>query len=161
MLRLLLCCGLCICSTLSALELHRQRTRSAEISKDLADKIAEIIAALRFEAADVFELCATVFSDNTICDYSAFRQIKSGDFPVLWQNACKTLQTDARSIAAFSRAGKILGSCDLQSQTELLGVIHEELSAHAKTLRERAESSKKLYTTLGALLGAAVSIIII
>lgn len=152
---------LCISSTLAALELHRQRTRSAEVTKELSDKIAEIIATLRFEAADVYELCQSVFCGDAVCDYSAFRAIDSGDFPSRWQSACKTLKTDARSAATFSRVGKILGSCDLQSQTELLGALMTELSEHAKKLHEQAEGSKRLYTTLGALLGAAISIMII
>lgn len=161
MFRLVLCAGICVCSTLAALELHRRKERSAAVSWELSDKIAEIMAALRFEAADVYELCQRVFAGDSFSDYSAFRAIDSGDFPKKWQAACATLRTDTRSEAAFLRVGKILGSCDLQSQTELLGAVMTELREHAKAERMRAEASKKLYTTLGALLGAAVSIMII
>lgn len=153
--------ALSVCTTLAAIELHRQKARSAAVSWELSDKISEIIAALRFEAADVFELCQRVFDGESICDYSAFRAIDSGDFPVRWQSACQTLKTDSRSAAMFSRVGKILGSSDLQSQIELLEALMLELREHAKEERLRVEASKKLYTTLGALLGAAVSIMMI
>lgn len=161
MLKLILCCGLCISSTLVSLELYRQRLLKAEIAKDLADKIAEITALLRFESADVYELCQTVFSGRQPCDYSAFVKITSGNFPALWENACKSLPTDARSAALFLRAGKILGSCDSESQIKLLAALHNELREHSKAIYDRAEGLKKLYTTLGALLGAAVSIMMI
>lgn len=161
MLRLVLCAGICVCSTLAALELYRQKARSAAASADLADRIGEIIAALRFESADVFELCRRVFTEDSVLDYSAFRAIDSGDFQKRWQQACGTLPLDISSAAAFLRIGRILGTCDLQSQTELLGAVMLDLREHSKVLRGRAEASKRLYTTLGALLGAAVSIMII
>lgn len=161
MIKLFLCTIICGCTFLSATELHRQKTKEAEAARELCVVIGRAETLIHFEAADVFTVCEKVFEGVEAVDVAAFKSIRSGDFKSEWQAACDTLDVDAESKRIFRAVGQVMGSCDIESQTKRLSELRSELSEHAKNLSEKAESTKKLYASLGALLGAAVSVIFI
>ena len=161
MIKLFLCCALCTCTLMFSLELHREKQRQAEAVRDLADVVSRIISLLRFEATDVFQICQNAFNNAEIMDFTEFRLIDGGEFPIRWKKACQGLSTDSESKRLFEAVGGILGTCDLRSQTERLSQIHTDLTEHSKSLREKADGTKKLYTTIGALLGLGIAIVII
>lgn len=142
---------------MASLELYRRKERFAETTEELSDIVGRMIALLRFENADVYSICQEVFSDK----YPKFSSITAGDFPTLWKSACQSLGVDTETTRLFALVGDTLGTSDTQSQIEQLQIIRDDMRAHAKSLKERSAETKKLYTTLGALLGLAASIIII
>lgn len=146
---------------MSSLELYREKERSSEAVREMSDIVGRIVSLLRFEATDVYEICRKAFEGAQILDYGKFTAIESGDFPKQWKNACADLRADDESKRLFEQVGRILGSYDLESQLERLSHIQSELSERAKLLRDKAESTRKLYTTLGAMLGLGISIVII
>ena len=146
---------------MSAHELHSERVRAAEAARELSEVIGRMVSLLRFESSDVYEICRSAFDGAKILNYSEFTSISQGDFPVLWQNACLSLKVDDETRRIFSLAGSVLGCFDLQSQTERLMQLQEELHTHAESLKKKAENERKLYVTLGAAFGITVSIIII
>ena len=160
MIKLLLCAMLSLCTLLSSLEMYRERLCEAQIPREMAEALSRMISRLRFDAEDVFSLCENSFDGFVCADFSEFRAISSGDFHKKWASACKNLAADRESKALFESAGRILGSCDLQTQTERLAEISQELSERSKKLRERAEGSKRLYTAFGALSGIGISLMI-
>ena len=161
MIKFALCSALCACSLMSAIELHSERVQSAEAVRELAEITANIVSLLRFEAADVYVICREAFRGARVLDYSLFSEIDSGDFPKRWLEACESLHLDKEALELFKSVGRVLGSCDIESQIERIERIRAELSARAKKLRERADSTKKMYSVLGALLGLGISIVII
>lgn len=146
---------------MSSNELHAEREREAESVRELSEAVGKMITLLRFEAADVYELCGRAFEDLELLDYSDFRQIDSGDFPELWNKACQKLKTDAEALKIFESVGKVIGASDIESQTERLCQIQRELSERGKELKKKSDESKKLYRTIGALSGVAISLMII
>ncbi len=161
MIKLMLCSVLCICSLMSSYEVYSERLRSAEKVRELADSVYRMISLLRFEAADVYEICRSAFNGSEFVDFSEFKGIDSGDFTEKWHNACLNLRADKDAVRIFERVGRILGSCDCESQTAMLAGISSELSERAKSLKSSAERSKRLYITFGAAIGIGISIIII
>ena len=146
---------------MSAHELHTEKVRTSSAARELSEVIGKIVSLLRFEASDVYEICRKSFEGTGILDYSEFESIDGGDFPLRWLTACQNIDIDDESRRIFEAVGRVLGSCDLNTQTDRLSRLQAELSDHAKDLREKADSTKKLYTTLGAAFGIALSIIII
>ena len=140
-----------------SLELHHCKERIADTAGELSDVISRMISLLRFENADVYTLCRECFTD----DYMQFRSITSGDFHKLWLDSCQHISADAESKRLLALVGETLGTSDTQSQIERLKVICNDMQDHTKSLKRKVAEQKKLYTTLGALSGLAVSIMII
>lgn len=141
-----------------SLELHHCKERIADTAGELSDVISRMISLLRFENADVYTLCRECFTD----DYMQFRSITSGDFHKMWLDACNCcMSADTETKRMLINVGETLGTSDTQSQIERLKVICNDMQDHTKSLKWKVAEQKKLYTTLGALSGLAVSIMII
>lgn len=159
MIKLVISGALCASTVLISYEMYGERIRIADSVNELAEVTAVIISLLRYEAADVYTVCREAFDGAVLSDYSAFKAIQSGDFPREWSRACKNLKSEPEAAKLFERIGRVLGSCDLESQIERLLDIRSELCSRAEYLKSKNESVKKLYTALGALSGIAISII--
>lgn len=142
---------------MTSFELLRRKERVAETAGELSDIIGKMISLMRFESADVYTLCRECFTDG----YPQFQAITDGNFHQLWLISCQSISADAETMRLFKLVGEILGTSDTQSQTDRLQVIRDDLRDHAKSLKQRNAGQKKLYTTLGALSGLAVTILII
>ncbi len=161
MIRLFLCMIICGCGLLSASELNRQKLAEADAVRELCGVISRIEAMVRFEAADVYTICRRAFDGVKSADCGTFKEIDGGDFSEKWQSACDALNIDGEAKKIFREAGYVMGSCDAITQSERLSELKSALSERASTLSKRADETKKLRLTLGALLGAAVSVIFI
>lgn len=146
---------------MSSLELHREKQVAAEAVKELGEAVGRMTALMRSESADVFEICRRAFDRQTSLDMRGFKNIERGDFPKQWYDACYVLDVDDEAKKLFEEIGSFLGSYDLESQIHRLERIHHELSERARAMREKADSTRRLYTTLGAALGLTITIIIL
>lgn len=155
-----MCCLLTACTLLASLELYREKRRAANLSGELAEAVSMMISSLRFESADVFEMCRKCFDNVKSADISRFKSI-SKDFHDGWNKACDILTADDEVKRLMRSAGAVLGSCDAESQSERLSRICDALSKHSDELKKRTDETKKLYMALGALTGLGISIIII
>lgn len=161
MIRLALCGALCFCTLMTSLELYRLKLRDADYIKELSEVAARAVSLLRFEALDVYGVCARAFEGVELIDPKEFKSITEGDFPKMWRSACESLETDPQAAKIFASIGSVLGSCDIESQTERLELIKSELYERQRAARQKAESEKKLYAALGAFSGIGISIMII
>ena len=158
MYRFILCAILCGSTLMASAELYRDKLKEAESPKLLADAVSRISSRLRFSSDDVFSLAQSAFPDAGISGSEAFLKISSGNFSERWKAACCGLSADEASKRLFSELGEILGTSDAQSQTDRLGVIEAGLRERHAYLVRKAESTKRLYTALGALSGIGIAI---
>lgn len=157
MTKLILCAVLCTSTLMTSLELYRRKVRIADTAEELSDIIGRMISLLRFESADVYTLCRECFTNG----YPQFQAIIDGNFRERWMSACQIIIADTETLRLLGLVGETLGNSDTQSQIERLQAIREDLRSHARALKQKHAETKKLYTTLGALSGLAVAIIII
>ncbi|MEG1849941.1 MAG: stage III sporulation protein AB [Oscillospiraceae bacterium] len=100
------------------------------------------------------------------CDYllDAREGLAQGlPFLQAWENAVRNseaaLNRDDRTVLA--QIGAFLGMSDLETQDSQLSLLAEQLAARLAAARDKTESSAKLSSTLGALLGLALAVLII
>ena len=98
------------------------------------------------------------------CDYLACAQKKSNkvDFETAWKQAVEQSDEpfappDRKLLTAV---GGIIGSSDLETQTGQLKLLSEQLEALLHDARESCEKNSRLSSTLGALLGLAIVVIL-
>ena len=82
-------------------------------------------------------------------------------FPELWAKACESEFSDPETKRFALTAGEILGSSDAWSQAERLRILQEDIRLHAESMRQKYDSEKRIYKTVGAFSGLALSIMII
>ena len=157
----MLCAALCACTLMSSFELCAKRLKSARAVAELAEAVERITALLRFESADVYEICRRAFEGFEAVDLTAFSKIESGDFGAQWEKACEALEADAEAKRLFARVGRVLGTCDAESQEAVLSGISRELYERSRAMKDSAEKSKRLYLTFGAAAGLGISVIVL
>ena len=155
MFRIYLCGALSLSTFMISAELHRLREKEADEPKRLAEAVSKMIPLVCYDSADVYTL-----SKSAMTGFPEFSKITAGNFPEQWKSACKTIH-DPESAKLMSLCGDILGSSDGDSQIERLRLLRSDLRARAEELNKRCQGTKRLYYTLGALSGLAVSVMMI
>ena len=156
MIKLILCMILTASGYLIFQELHRKKESLASLTYDLADCFSALITRISFGCEDVFSAVNAALGEK----FSEFT-LSGGDFPTLWETACRKTFNDPETLRLCLSAGGILGTSDADSQSERLKIIRDGIIKRADVLKEKSDGSKKLYVTLGAALGLAVSIMVI
>lgn len=140
---------------------ERVNTEEMKINlyKELADAAERIMALLRFQSMDVYQICETVFSKEKCC-LPSFCSIRES-FSDRWIEACKTdiLPISQDACELFESAGSFLGQYDIESQLERLGYIKDELLHKRDFALEELAKKKKLYYCLGGFAGMMVCLI--
>lgn len=156
MIKAFLSAVICTMSFMASCELHKRKECAAKTAMQLSECISGIISMLTYEHADAY----TVAKEAVGRYYPEFSEITS-DFPERWDKACENTVSEPESLRLMKLAGEIIGSADIETQTDRLKLLREDMRAHAVKLREISQSTSKLYAVLGTLFGMAVVIMII
>lgn len=146
----------CFCYLVSV-ELCRRKERLSDSARDLSDCVGKAISMLGFLRSDVYKISKEAFG---AC-FKSFDFDKTAPFPELWAKACESEFSDPETKRLALTAGEILGSSDAWSQAERLRILQEDIRLHAESMRQKYDSEKRIYKTVGAFSGLALSIMII
>lgn len=148
------------CFLVSVEKLNSER-KKVEIAKELESIIRQMSTMIKYQSADVFQLCMTCFEGRFECDYSSFLTI-DGDFSEGWQRACDAALkcSDAMIVKSFSCISDFLGCYDKQSQITGLEAVSEDIKLRRTSIEEKLEKNKKMYLCLGAFFGIMICLIL-
>lgn len=162
MLKAVLCIVVIVSSALiSGEQLHCIR-RKNEISRELADVIDRIEAMLRYQSADVYQICASCFYGCSSFDSGCFASI-SDDFSRMWEKECRRnlSQADTRVARLFEGISEYLGAFDLDTQISRLEYAKNEIRRIYDISQAELSKQKKLYYSFGIFFGVLICMIII
>lgn len=129
--------------------------------------IDEIIILLRFKASTVYEIIEHLTRNERFSDFSFLNKITAnGEIPFQldWCNSLKisppsNLKTEDLHILAD--IGKNLGTSDIEGQISTLNLQRNELKTLISSAEEDCERKSKLYRSLGVLVGAFISVMLV
>ncbi|HIT59318.1 MAG TPA: stage III sporulation protein AB [Candidatus Faeciplasma pullistercoris] len=162
MLKAVLCIAVIVSSALISGEQLRCIRRKNEISRELADVIDKMEAMLRFQSADVYQLCSSCFCDCHSFDSSGFTAI-SDNFSRMWEKECgrNLSQADKRVFSLFEGISEYLGAFDLETQISRLEYAKNEIRYIYANSQAELLKKQKLYYSVGIFFGVLVCMIII
>ncbi len=161
MIKIILCVIVTALTTLTTHELYKSEHKKLKFVKELYTVTEEIIGLLRFQYADVYQICEQCFKSRKIA-FNEFCKIKA-NFTLEWQKACKSCLNTADSEASklFEEIGTVLGNYDLQTQISRLEYILQSLKDIHKAKEVELGNKRKIYYTFGICSGVIICLFII
>ena len=89
MIKIIISITVILISALCGNEFYKQKREKVMAIQELSRIVENIIISIDYLSLDVYEICKRVFINRNHLDYSSFMDIESGDFPLMWENACK------------------------------------------------------------------------
>lgn len=155
MLLFLSCVG---CGFLRA-SFERERLRAAE---DFSRLVLNIKTDIRYSHKTLFELFSKIASSTSSAAVKKLCGVLAGPqgLTEVLQKNLKEISADGEVKTAMSVLLGALGTTDLEGQLTLCDMTKEKIDEALKRIREEAVKKAKLYQSLFALLGIALSILL-
>ena len=143
-------------------EICAKEKQNIAVLKELYTIVLEIIGLLRFQSADVYQICSACFENKRLLDYSSFKNIDFS-FSEKWENACfETLQgVNQETYDLFSEVGKVLGNYDAETQISRLEYIAETIKSQYVNANQEHKNRQKIYYTFGFFSGTIICIFLV
>lgn len=129
--------------------------------------IDEIIILLRFKASTVYEIIDHMKKDEFFSDFEFLGNITSDSvtsFQLDWCNSIEVnppLNLKSEDLQILVDIGKNLGTSDIEGQISTLNLQRNELKLLISSAEADCEKKSKLYRSLGVLVGAFISVMLI
>lgn len=131
--------------------------------------LEEISILIRYKASTVFEIIEELSKDKRFTELGFILEVREhcseqSSFSLKWENAVMSYNFGSikpQDLLLINSIGQNLGSSDIEGQLSTLALEREEL----KTLLADAESDlknkSKLYSSLGILTGAFITVLLV
>lgn len=163
MIKIIISITVILISALCGDEFYKRKREKVMAIQELSRIVENIIISIDYLSLDVYEICKRVFINRNHLDYSRFIDIESGDFPLMWENACKAslseIPLNIRN--KFIEIGSFIGACDSESQIKKLEYIKDELQKSYEEYYDKLNREKKLYSTVSLCIGILTVLIVI
>lgn len=129
--------------------------------------IDEIIILLRYKASTVYEIIGYLTGNERFAEFSFLEKISAdGDcsFQLEWCNSLEEnppLNLKQDDLQILADIGKNLGTSDIEGQISTLNIQRNELKILISSAETEYEKKSKLYRSLGVLVGAFISVMLI
>ena len=129
--------------------------------------IDEIIILLRYKAATVYEIIGHLIKNDRFSDFSFIGNIAvdgATSFQFDWCNSLEAnppLNLKKDDLIILADIGRNLGTSDIEGQLSTLNLQQNELKKLISSAEADCERKSKLYRSLGVLVGAFISVMLI
>ncbi len=162
MFRFFLCTAVVISAFLISREIISQDIRQTELTRELVSVVDRMLALLRYQSADVYQLCSSCFKKSDLYEVRRFISINNS-FSEQWKQACKDALKDADKDAydEFCGIADYLGMYDLETQMQRLDYTEQALRKIYEGKKDNLLKKKKLCYSLGVFTGIMICMIVI
>lgn len=135
--------------------------------KKLNYMLDEIMIMLRYRSATVYEIAEALAADERFTEFEFLGSIKQeGEKPFRdsWCEAaekCRLFGLKKSDTELICDIGKKLGTSDLDGQMSVIKLWQAEVTSAISSAESEYASKAKLYRTMGVLIGAFISIMLI
>lgn len=129
--------------------------------------IDEIMTLLRYKASTVYEIINHLIKNERFSDFSFLRNIAADSatsFQLDWCNSLEEnppLNLKKDDLTILADIGRNLGTSDIEGQLSTLNLQQNELKKLISSAEADCERKTKLYRSLGVLVGAFISVMLI
>jgi len=129
--------------------------------------IDEIIILLRYKASTVYEITDYLVRSERFADFDFLGKINVDEKFSFQQNWSKSIKANPPSclkacdLEILGDIGKNLGTSDIEGQLSMLSLQRAELETLIMSAEADCERKSKLYRSLGVLVGAFISVMLI
>ncbi len=142
------------------------RTRLVNLKK-MNFLIDEIIILIRYKASTVYEITDCLMKNERFADFGFLHNVNTDEnssFQQNWSNAIKEKPPSnlkSSDLEILLDIGKNLGTSDIEGQFSMLSLQRAELETLILSAESDYERKSKLYRSLGVLVGAFISVMLI
>ena len=129
--------------------------------------IDEIIILLRYKASTVYEIIEHIAENERFSDFVFISNISHDGENSFQSDWCKSLEANpptslkAGDLQILADIGRNLGTSDIEGQISTLNLQRNNLKSLIISAEADCEKKSKLYRSLGVLVGAFISVMLI
>ena len=137
------------------------------ILKKLNYMLDEILILIRCKSATVYEIAETLAADQRFSDFDFLKKVISDKNKPFRENWCSAVSENIpqgakkSDIELLTDIGRKLGASDLEGQISTISLWQSELVSAISSAEEDYARKAKLYRSLGVLMGAFISIMLV
>ena len=162
MIKIVLSFSIFISAILTSREICKADEKKVALFKELYSIVDEMIGMLRFQSADVYQICNICFENKYIFDFKMFKNINFS-FSENWEKACNETfkHINIEAYDYFLEVGRVLGNFDAETQITRLEYISESIKQRYSALIQQYLNKKKIYYAFGAFVGVIICIFLL